>query len=57
MTARRPEQVAADRDETEAVQRYLRQRDFAGLLGEAIARAEALWRLESALRQQPAGSR
>ena len=52
MDARRPEQVAADAAETEATVRYLRQRLFAGMLGEAIAHAEALWRLESALRQQ-----
>jgi hypothetical protein len=52
MDARRPDQVAADAAETEATVRYLRQRLFAGMLGEAIAHAEALWRLESALRQQ-----
>jgi hypothetical protein len=53
MTARSPEQMAADAAETEATVRYLRQRRFAGLLGEAIAHADALWRLESALRQEP----
>jgi hypothetical protein len=53
MIARRPEQIAADDAETEAAKRYVRQRQFAGLLGEAIARAEAMWRLETAL-QQPA---
>jgi len=52
MTARRPEQVAADAAETEATERYIRHKQFAGLLGEAIAHAEALWRLETALRQQ-----
>ncbi|MGA8016244.1 MAG: hypothetical protein WCB85_10040 [Candidatus Dormiibacterota bacterium] len=49
MIAKRPEQIAADADETEAAQRYVRQRQFAGLLGEAIARADAMWRLETAL--------
>jgi len=52
MTARRPEQVAADAAEDEATMRYIRQRQLAGLLGEAIAHAEALWRLESALRER-----
>jgi hypothetical protein len=49
MIAKRPEQIAADADETEAVQRYVSQRQLAGLLGEAIARADAMWRLETAL--------
>jgi hypothetical protein len=52
MTARTPEQTAADAAETEATVRYLRQRQLAGLLGEAIAHADALWRLESALREE-----
>jgi hypothetical protein len=52
MTVRSPEQLEADAAETEATLRYLRQRRFAGLLGEAIAHADALWRLESALRQE-----
>ena len=52
MIAKRPEQVAADAAETEATERFLRQRRFAGLLGEAIAHAEALWRLESALQKE-----
>jgi hypothetical protein len=52
MTARRPEQVAADAAEDEAAMRYLRQRQLAGLLGEAIVHAEALWRIESALRER-----
>ena len=52
MIARRPEQVAADAAETEATERYLRQRQFAGLLGEAIAHAEALWRLEAELQRE-----
>jgi hypothetical protein len=56
MNARRPELIAADAAETEAILHYLRQRQFAGMLGEAIAHAEALWRLESALRQ-PVASR
>ena len=51
MDARRPEQIAADRAEDATAERYLRQRHLAGLLGEAIARADAIWRLESALRQ------
>jgi hypothetical protein len=51
MVAQRPEQIAADTAETEAAERYLRQRAFAGLLGEAIARAEAMWRLEAALQR------
>lgn len=55
MTAKRPEQIAADTAEAEAAERYLRHRKFAGLLGEAIAHADALWRLESALRQQVSG--
>jgi len=50
--AKRPELAAADAAETEATERYLRQRRFAGLLGEAVAHAEALWRLESALRTE-----
>jgi hypothetical protein len=53
MVTRRPEQIAADSAETEATARYLRQRQLADILGEAIARAEALWRLESALRTGP----
>jgi hypothetical protein len=52
MDARMAEQVAADAAETEATMRYVRQRQFAGLLGEAIAHAEALWRLETALQQK-----
>ena len=36
MDARRPDQVAADAAETEATVRYLRQRQFVGLLDEAI---------------------
>ncbi len=52
MTVQRPEQLAADAAETEATVRYLRQRQLAGLLGEAIAHAEALWRLETALREE-----
>jgi lysozyme family protein len=52
MDARRPEQVAADAAETEATVRYLRQRQFVGLLDDAIAHAEAVWRLETALQQQ-----
>ena len=55
MTARRPDQVAADAAEDEAAVRYLRQRELAGLLGEAIAHAEALWRLESALQERVSG--
>jgi hypothetical protein len=51
MDTRRPEQVAADADETEAIVRYLRQRQLVGVLGEAIAHAEAIWRLETALQQ------
>ncbi len=51
MTVRRPEQIAADRAESGAIERYLRRRELAGLVGEAIARAEARWRLESALRR------
>ncbi|HYA00987.1 MAG TPA: hypothetical protein VEK76_11635 [Candidatus Binatia bacterium] len=51
MTARRPEQVAADKAEDEAIERYLCHRKFAGLLDEAVARADAMWRLEEALRQ------
>jgi hypothetical protein len=52
MIARSPELVAADAAETDAAVRYLRQRQFAGLLGEAIAHADALWRLETALQQK-----
>jgi hypothetical protein len=52
MTDGRPEQVAADAAENEATARFLRQRRFAGLLGEAMAHAEALWRLERALREE-----
>ena len=52
MTARRPDQVAADAAEDEAIAGYLRQLQLAGLLGEAIAHAEARWRLESALRER-----
>jgi len=55
MIARRPELIAADAAETSAIQRYIRQRQVAGMFEEAIARAEALWRLETAL-QRP-GSR
>jgi hypothetical protein len=50
MVTRRPEQIAADTAEVEATTRYMRRRQFAGILGEAIARAEAFWRLESALK-------
>ncbi len=50
MVARSPAQMAADTAEVEATARYLRQRQLAGILGEALARAEARWRLESALR-------
>jgi hypothetical protein len=32
--------------------RYLRQRKFVGLLDEAIAHAEAIWRLEAALQRK-----
>lgn len=49
MVTRRPEQIAADAAEAEATARYLRRRRLAGILGEALARAEARWRLESAL--------
>ena len=52
MIARRPEQVAADAAETEAAVRYLRHRQLVGVLGEAIAHADALWRLETALQQK-----
>jgi uncharacterized protein YqeY len=50
MDARRPDLVAADAAETDAIQRYLRQRRFTDLLGDVVARAEARCRLESALR-------
>jgi len=52
MITNRPDLVAADAAETEAIVRYLRQRLFAGMLGEAIAHADALWRLEAALQQK-----
>ncbi|MGD1053923.1 MAG: hypothetical protein ABR950_08870 [Candidatus Dormibacteria bacterium] len=52
MDARRPEQVAADAAETEATVRYLRQRQLAAQYSEAIAHAEALWRLETVLEQK-----
>ncbi len=51
MDARRPDQVAADAAEAQASVRYLRQRTFAGVLDDAIARAQAIWRLEAALQQ------
>jgi hypothetical protein len=52
MDARRPEQVAADAAEAAATVRYLRQRKSVGLLDEAIAHAEAIWRLEAALQRK-----
>jgi hypothetical protein len=55
MTAKRPEQLVADAAEADAAKRYVRQRQFVGLLGEAIARADAMSRLEAALRLQPRG--
>jgi hypothetical protein len=55
MAAKRTEQVVADNAEAKAASRYIRQRQFAGLLGEAIARADAMSRLEAALRFQPTG--
>jgi len=53
MIATRPELIAADAAENSAIEHYIRQRQVAGLLREALARAEARWRLETAL-QQPA---
>ena len=50
MDARRPDQVTADAAEANAVQRYIRQRQFASLLSDVVARAEARGRLETALR-------
>lgn len=46
-------QAAADLAEADAVRRYARQRQFAGLVAEAIARAEGMGRLEMAPRTQP----
>jgi hypothetical protein len=54
--AARPEQIAADAAETEAAERYVRQRRLVGTVAEAIARAEAMWRLETALQRRPPGS-
>ena len=50
MDARRPDQIAADAAETGAIHAYARQRQFADLLGDVVARAEARCRLETALR-------
>jgi hypothetical protein len=44
-------QALADADEADARERYARRQQFGVLLAEAIRRAEALNRLESALRQ------
>lgn len=52
MTAQRPEQVAADAAEAGAAKQYARQRQLVIWLGEAIARADAILRLETALRLQ-----
>ena len=45
-----PLQVLADRSEAEVMRRFRRQRDLCAALGDAIRRAEAVWRLEAALR-------
>ena len=46
-------EAAVDAAEAEAVRRHAGQRELAGELAEAAARAEETWRLETALRTQP----
>ncbi len=42
-------EAAADAAEALAIRRYAEQRTLAGLLADAVAHAEAIWRLEAAL--------